>query len=98
MKKRLLSLLLCLAVLMGGMVFAPAAKAAAGGASAVIVDNTDTQHTAKNGTWNVGTSKNGFYGENYEASPDGNAESRFEWKPELPKAGWYHLYLSLIHI
>ena len=60
LRRKILSLLLCLAVMATGMLFGPLPSAAAETIEPIVVDNTDAAHTSKNGTWNVGSSKTGY--------------------------------------
>lgn len=98
MKRKILSVLLCLAVLGTGMLCSPLPGAAEEAAEPVVVDNADARHTSKNGTWNAGASKTGYYGDDYEANPGGQADAWFQWQPEITKAGWYHLYCMLPNV
>ncbi len=68
---------------------------AAGGATTVIVDNSDTAYTAYTGAWTTASTSSDKYGADYQYATAGGAAASFEWRPNLPFAGvwqvavWY---------
>ncbi|MFA5119391.1 MAG: right-handed parallel beta-helix repeat-containing protein, partial [Candidatus Omnitrophota bacterium] len=47
----------------------------------IIVDNTDSAHTSRVGSWTVSTNTAGYYGTNYEYRTAGTGVNKFTWSP-----------------
>ena len=98
MKKRALSLLLCVAVLMTGMVFTAPVGMAEETVTEIIVDNTDAT-VESSGTWTPGTTRNGRVGTNYVSSPkDDTGNTWFKWTVAVPEAGTYQVLYNQVQV
>ncbi|MFK4106930.1 DNRLRE domain-containing protein [Streptomyces sp. NPDC019531] len=63
------------------------------GKSVVLVDNSDTQNTAKSGTWTKGNLA-GQQGYNHETRAAGTGTDAFTWTLNIPKDGTYTAYVK----
>ncbi|WP_177324070.1 golvesin C-terminal-like domain-containing protein [Streptomyces mirabilis] len=63
------------------------------GKSVVLVDNSDTQNTAKTGTWTKGDIA-GEQGYNHETHTAGTGTDAFTWTLNIPKDGTYAAYVK----
>ncbi len=63
------------------------------GRSVVLVDNSDTQHTAATGTWATGDIA-GQQGYNHRAHAVGTGTDAFTWTLNVPKDGTYTAYVK----
>ncbi|MFE9438024.1 DNRLRE domain-containing protein [Streptomyces sp. NPDC006602] len=63
------------------------------GKSVVLVDNSDTQNTAKTGTWTKGDIA-GQQGYNHETHTAGTGTDAFTWTLNIPKDGTYTAYVK----
>lgn len=76
-------------VIADSMKFVPAA----GDASAVMVDNSDTAATLSTGTWTASSSTPGYIGSNYlHDGNTGKGTKTFSYKPVIPAVGDYLVY------
>ncbi|MET9967661.1 DNRLRE domain-containing protein, partial [Streptomyces sp. NPDC006356] len=63
------------------------------GRSVVLVDNSDTQNTAKSGTWTKGSLAD-QQGYNHETHAAGTGTDAFTWTLNIPKDGTYTAYVK----
>ncbi|WP_246101566.1 DNRLRE domain-containing protein [Streptomyces cyaneus] len=63
------------------------------GKSVVLVDNSDTQNTAKSGTWTKGDIA-GQQGYSHETHAAGTGTDAFTWTLNIPKDGTYAAYVK----
>jgi RHS repeat-associated protein len=63
------------------------------GRSVVLVDNSDTQHTSKTGTWTKGNIT-GQQGYDHETRAAGTGTDAFTWTLNIPKDGTYTAYVK----
>ncbi|MFF7788136.1 DNRLRE domain-containing protein [Streptomyces sp. NPDC007991] len=63
------------------------------GKSVVLVDNSDTQNTAKSGTWTKGDIA-GQQGYSHETHAAGTGTDAFTWTLNIPKDGTYTAYVK----
>ncbi|WP_247701713.1 DNRLRE domain-containing protein [Streptomyces sp. F63] len=63
------------------------------GKSVVLVDNSDTQNTAKTGTWTKGEAA-GQQGYNHETHAAGTGTDAFSWTLNIPRDGTYTVYVK----
>ncbi|MGW0709808.1 golvesin C-terminal-like domain-containing protein [Streptomyces sp. NPDC002643] len=63
------------------------------GLQVALVDNSDINNTATQGTWDE-TTASGSYGYNAQTHAVGTGESRFVWQLTIPQAGDYTVYVQ----
>ena len=90
MKKRILSWILCMAVLLMGLDAAPVVKAAEEDENVIILDDQDAE---RHGNWLSGSSRGGKYGSSYTVlQKDSTGDTWIKWAAKLPKSGDYRVY------
>ena len=89
-KKRILSWILCMVLLLTGLNVAPVVKAAEEDENVIIMDDQDAE---RNGNWISGSSRGGKYGSSYTVlQKDSTGDTWIKWNPKLPKSGDYRVY------
>ncbi|MFD6716865.1 DNRLRE domain-containing protein [Micromonospora chalcea] len=62
------------------------------GKDVVLVDNTDTNNTASQGTWTNG-SATGQWGYDVSTAPAGSGSAQFNWQLTIPRDGTYEVFV-----
>lgn len=93
MRKRLMSLVLCLAMILGMGVLPPGVFAS--GAAEIIVDNSDDAFSYSEG-WGESVWRTGYYGTNYQSISGSSSHGAWAtWSAEVETSGYYDVYVWL---